>query len=98
MGDLLLLAFYAAAPIAYVLLVQSTARMVLAVSFIVATIGGLLQLSTSQGYSWSLVTIQWVLAGALSVLVGAGALWRVRNSAGMSGRSTRLGIRRRMDR
>lgn len=87
MGDLLLLAFYAAAPIAYVLLVRSTARMVLAVSFIVATIGGLLQLSTSQGYSWSLVTIQWVLAGALAVLVGAGALWRVRNSAGMSGRS-----------
>jgi len=86
MVDVLLLLLFVAAPVAYLILTRSTARMVLAVSFIVATIGGVLQLSTSRGSGWTLTTIQIALGGSLILLVLIGVVERLRKGA----RHTRL--------
>jgi hypothetical protein len=83
MVDALLLALFVAAPVAYLMLTRSTARMVLAVSFIVASIGGVLQLSTSQGVGWTLTMIQVVLGGSLILLVLIGIAERLRKRAAL---------------
>ena len=79
MIDALVLAVFVLAPVAFLFITRSTATMVLATSFVVAFVGGIVQLTTSRGYAWSLTDIQWVLAAALVVMVGIGAMSRMRS-------------------
>ena len=78
--DALLLLIFVGAPLAFLLLTRSTASTVLSTSFVVAFVGGLIQITTSRGGGWSLVDIQWVLAVALLVMVALAAFAR-RHSA-----------------
>lgn len=83
-----MLAVFVVAPVAFLLFTRSTATMVLATSFVVAFVGGIVQLTTSRGNAWSLTDIQWVLAVALVVMVGIGAMSRMR-----SVRTRRIGLK-----
>jgi len=82
--DALLLVVFVGAPLAFLLLTKSTAHTVLSTSFVVAVIGGLVQISTSRGFGWSLVDIQLVLAAALLVMVALAALARHRGAPAAS--------------
>ncbi len=79
--DALLLILFVGAPLAFLLLTKSTASTVLSTSFVVAVIGGLVQITTSRGFGWSLVNIQWVLATALLIMVALAAFARRRGAS-----------------
>jgi len=80
--DALLLVVFVGAPLAFLLLTRSTASTVLSTSFVVAVIGGLVQITTSRGFGWSLLDIQWVLAAGLLVMVALAAVGRLKRQGG----------------
>ena len=82
--DALLLVVFVGAPLAFLLLTRSTASTVLSTSFVVAFIGGLVQITTGRGLGWSLINIQGVLAAALVVMVTLAALARFRGAPAAS--------------